>query len=94
MGFKLGIIIPSIDLIDNQVVRLYKGNYFMKSVYSEDPINTAKTFRDIGATILHVIDLDAARTGNLKNNFDDFQRILKILLPKSIGFRNITIRNY
>ena len=30
----------------------------------------------------------------LKNNFDDFQRILKILLPKSIGFRNITIRNY
>lgn len=84
MGFELGIIIPSIDLIDNQVVRLYQGNYFMKSVYSENPINTAKTFQDIGATMLHVIDLDAARTGNLKNNFEVIKKISEII-PIQVG---------
>ena len=56
----------------------------MKSVYSENPINTAKTLRDIGATLLHVIDLDAARTGNLKSNFEVIKKISEII-PIQVG---------
>lgn len=52
-------IIPAIDLMDGQVVRLYKGRPEEKTVYSNNPQETAKKWEKAGADMLHVVDLDA-----------------------------------
>ncbi|KAG2477871.1 MAG: 1-(5-phosphoribosyl)-5-[(5-phosphoribosylamino)methylideneamino] imidazole-4-carboxamide isomerase [Nitrosopumilales archaeon] len=52
-------IIPAIDLMDGQVVRLVKGDPSKKTVYSNDPIGIAKKWQNAGADMLHVVDLDA-----------------------------------
>lgn len=58
---------PAIDLKDGECVRLYKGDYDKKTVYSEDAVATALTWQQSGADFLHVVDLDGARSGNGKN---------------------------
>ena len=57
------IIFPAIDIYDNKVVRLYKGNYDEMTTYSDDPVSIAKSFKDMGATHLHVVDLEGAKKG-------------------------------
>jgi len=52
-------IIPAIDLMDGQVVRLLKGNPNNKTVYSNNPIEIAKKWQNAGADMLHIVDLDA-----------------------------------
>ncbi len=52
-------IIPAIDLMDGQVVRLVKGDPSKKTVYSNDPIGIAKKWQNAGADMLHIVDLDA-----------------------------------
>jgi len=66
-------------LINSQKVRLTKGNFSTKKVYSTDPLAVAKKFEQQGAKMLHIVDLDAAKTG-LTSNQD---LILKI--SKSVG---------
>ncbi|MEA2016054.1 MAG: 1-(5-phosphoribosyl)-5-[(5-phosphoribosylamino)methylideneamino]imidazole-4-carboxamide isomerase [Actinomycetota bacterium] len=61
------IIIPAIDLIDGCCVRLTRGKFDSKKKYSEDPVRVARKWRKEGAEWLHLIDLDGARTGKLKN---------------------------
>jgi len=61
------IIIPAIDLIEGKVVRLEQGDYKKVKVYSAHPADIAKQWRDKGAKLLHVVDLDGAKTGQLKN---------------------------
>lgn len=58
---------PAIDLKDGECVRLYKGDYDKKTVYSTDAVATAKKWEQSGADFLHVVDLDGARSGNGKN---------------------------
>ena len=60
-------IFPAIDLIGGQAVRLYQGDYDRKTVYNADPCAVARTFREAGATCLHVVDLDGARDGTTAN---------------------------
>ncbi len=55
------LIMPSIDLIDGKCVRLLKGDYGAKTVYSQVPEDTANSFEDAGARWIHVVDLDAAK---------------------------------
>ncbi len=55
------IVIPAIDLLDNQAVRLYKGDYSQKTVYSERPWELALGFQKVGAELIHVVDLNGAR---------------------------------
>jgi phosphoribosylformimino-5-aminoimidazole carboxamide ribotide isomerase len=57
------IILPAIDLMDGKVVRLTKGDYDQKTVYSDDPAAMAKKFADMGAEMLHLVDLDGAKAG-------------------------------
>ena len=57
------IIFPAIDLIGGEAVRLFKGDYEKKKVYSSDPLSVAKTFREKGATHVHIVDLDGAKKG-------------------------------
>lgn len=61
------IILPAIDLIDGQVVRLFKGDYGKKTVYADDPLSVALGFKSAGAEYLHVVDLDGAKEGSNPN---------------------------
>ncbi|NLN54697.1 MAG: 1-(5-phosphoribosyl)-5-[(5-phosphoribosylamino)methylideneamino]imidazole-4-carboxamide isomerase [Clostridiales bacterium] len=60
-------IIPAIDIISGRAVRLEKGDYNKITEYSENPVDVAKVFYNAGATELHVVDLDGAKTGRLEN---------------------------
>ncbi|MGI0072205.1 MAG: 1-(5-phosphoribosyl)-5-[(5-phosphoribosylamino)methylideneamino]imidazole-4-carboxamide isomerase [Nitrosotalea sp.] len=52
-------VIPAIDIMENNVVRLVKGDPKNKTIYSDNPVETAKKWEKAGADILHVVDLDA-----------------------------------
>ena len=56
-------VIPAIDLRGGKCVRLYQGDYAQETVYSDDPLETALHWVDMGATRLHIVDLDGARDG-------------------------------
>jgi phosphoribosylformimino-5-aminoimidazole carboxamide ribotide isomerase len=60
-------IIPAIDLLDGQVVRLFKGDYNQKKIYNDNPLNQAKMFVEAGFKHIHVVDLNGARSGNFDN---------------------------
>jgi phosphoribosylformimino-5-aminoimidazole carboxamide ribotide isomerase len=60
-------IIPAIDIIDGRCVRLTQGDYRQKKVYSENPLEVARQVQAAGLTHLHVVDLDGAKTGAVKN---------------------------
>ena len=58
------LVIPAIDLRDGRCVRLYQGSYERETVYFDDPVKMAKLWRVQNARVLHVVDLDAARSGS------------------------------
>ena len=58
---------PAIDLLGGKVVRLRQGDYDDRTTYGDDPVAVARAFADAGATWIHVVDLDAARTGSPVN---------------------------
>lgn len=60
-------IIPAIDIIEGQCVRLSKGDYNTKKVYNENPIEVAKAYEDNGIKYLHVVDLDGAKSKHIVN---------------------------
>ncbi len=57
------LVIPAVDLMGGEAVRLEKGDFATKKVYAKDPAEKAAEFRDAGATLLHVVDLDGAKAG-------------------------------
>jgi phosphoribosylformimino-5-aminoimidazole carboxamide ribotide isomerase len=60
-------IIPAIDLLGGKCVRLYQGDYEQSQVFNEDPVAVAKQWEDQGATRLHLVDLDGAKSGEPVN---------------------------
>ena len=60
-------VIPAIDLLDGQCVRLYQGDFNKVSGYMQDPVELASTYREAVMRRLHVFDLDGARTGSPAN---------------------------
>ena len=58
---------PAIDLHNGKCVRLYQGDFTRETRYGDDPLGQARTFVDAGAEWLHIVDLDAARTGEAHN---------------------------
>ena len=60
-------VIPSIDLRGGKCVRLYQGDYQRETVFSEDPLAVARSWREQGATRLHMVDLDGAASGEPAN---------------------------
>lgn len=58
---------PAIDLRDGKVVRLRQGDYNDQTTYGDDPVAVALSFADAGARWIHVVDLDAARSGSPLN---------------------------
>ncbi|WP_165024466.1 1-(5-phosphoribosyl)-5-[(5-phosphoribosylamino)methylideneamino]imidazole-4-carboxamide isomerase [Dysgonomonas sp. ZJ279] len=61
-------IIPAIDIIDGKCVRLSQGDYNIKKVYNEDPLEVAKMFEDAGISRLHLVDLDGAKAKHIINH--------------------------
>ena len=60
-------LIPAIDIINGQCVRLTKGDYDQKTVYRDSPAEVAKEFEEIGFRRLHVVDLDGAKSKHIVN---------------------------
>ncbi len=60
-------LFPAIDLRGGQCVRLYQGDFAQETVYGDDPVAQARVFADAGSPWIHVVDLDAARTGDPVN---------------------------
>jgi len=61
-------LIPAIDIIDGQCVRLTKGDYDQKTVYRDSPAEVAKEFEQAGYSRLHVVDLDGAKSKHIVND--------------------------
>ena len=61
-------LIPAIDIIDGQCVRLTKGDYDQKTVYRDSPAEVAKEFEQLGFKRLHVVDLDGAKSKHIVNS--------------------------
>ncbi len=68
-------IIPAIDIHDKEAVRLLKGDYSQKTVYSSEPWELVKAFHRMGASVIHIVDLNAARNGNDNINRDCILKI-------------------
>lgn len=61
------IILPAIDLLGRKAVRLLKGDYNQVTVYSDSPLEVARKFKSLGATHIHMVDLDGAKYGTTPN---------------------------
>ncbi len=61
------VLYPSIDLRGGHVVRLRQGDYADETIYGDDAVAVAMAFAEQGAAWIHVVDLDAARTGDPRN---------------------------
>ncbi|MBQ3951859.1 MAG: 1-(5-phosphoribosyl)-5-[Oscillospiraceae bacterium] len=70
------IILPAIDIIEGKAVRLLRGDYDKKTVYSDDPIKLAIAFHMLGADEIHLVDLEGARDGGTPN-FKTVENIVK-----------------
>jgi len=91
------LIFPAIDLFEKKAVRLYKGDYAQMTVYSNDPLAVAKDFEKAGATCLHLVDLEGAKSGETPN-LDVIASIVKntsLFTEVGGGIRNMeTVRRY
>lgn len=61
------LIFPAIDLVQGQAVRLFKGDYANMTVYHHDPVQVALDFQAKGASCLHLVDLEGAKSGGTPN---------------------------
>ncbi len=78
------LVMPAIDLMDGKVVRLRKGDFATRTVYSEDPAEVAERFREAGARRIHVVDLDGARAGHPVNT-DALRAIAEVEVEIELG---------
>ncbi len=78
------IIIPAIDLKDGKVVRLLKGDFNTARQVAEDPVETARAFREAGARYLHIVDLDGSRDG-VRKNTELVRAVVQVGLKTELG---------
>ena len=87
------ILFPAIDLYEGKAVRLFKGDYAQMTVYSEHPEEIGKDFAACGATHVHLVDLEGARSGETPN----LETVLKIRKASGLfceiggGVRNMDV---
>ena len=90
-------IFPAIDLFGGQAVRLYKGDYDQMTVYDPEPLNTVRKFEAAGASCLHLVDLEGAKTGRT-TNLPVIERLAahtKLFIEVGGGIRDMdTVRRY
>ncbi len=79
------LIIPAIDLKDGKCVRLTQGQKDAETVFSDNPVDVAKSWQDQGADYLHIVDLDGAFEGTPKNLLIVEQIIKQVKVPIEFG---------
>lgn len=86
-----GFIIPAIDIINGKCVRLSKGDYSKQIIYYDDPLQAAKSFEDTGFQRLHIVDLDGAKAGNIRNLnvLENISAHTKLKIDFGGGIKNI-----
>lgn len=78
-------LLPAVDILDGHAVRLSKGDYNAVTTYNADPVAQAQEFEQLGATWLHVVDLNGAKSG-IPENAAIIEKILaKTLLKVEVG---------
>ncbi len=78
-------LIPAIDLKDGRCVRLYQGDFAQATVYGDDPVAMARRWADLGATRLHVVDLDGAKSGRPVNTDAILGIVRALKIPVQLG---------
>ncbi|WP_017315123.1 1-(5-phosphoribosyl)-5-[(5-phosphoribosylamino)methylideneamino]imidazole-4-carboxamide isomerase [Mastigocladopsis repens] len=78
-------VIPAIDLLEGRCVRLYQGDYQKSQVFNDNPVEVAQQWVEQGATRLHVVDLDGAKTGKLVNRAAIEAIAQEVSVPIQVG---------
>ena len=83
-------VIPAIDIMDGEVVRLYQGDPARKTTYADDPVAMGRRWAQEGAHMLHVVDLDAALSiGENRRIIRDVARAVSIPVQAAGGLRSV-----
>lgn len=78
------VLVPAIDMLNGQCIRLYKGDYNKVTVYG-DPVEIGKKWQEMGAEMIHLVDLDGAEDGNPKN-LEVIKKLVETLdIPLELG---------
>ena len=90
------IILPAIDIVDGNCVRLYKGDYGTVEKVADNPLETAKGFEKAGAKYIHLVDLDGAKDGLPKNApiFTQIAKETNLIVELGGGIRNLDTVEY
>ena len=91
------LIFPAIDLYGGQAVRLYQGDYDQMTIYDPEPLHTVEKFEAAGATHLHLVDLEGAKTGQTTNlpTIEKITARTGLFVEVGGGIRNMdTVRRY
>ncbi len=91
------VLFPAIDILGSKAVRLFKGDYNQVTVYSENPIEVARTFADKGCKAIHLVDLDGAKEGSAVNmkTIEKIAQISSLYSEIGGGIRNMsTVERY
>lgn len=86
------LIIPAMDLIDNQVVRLEQGDYSKVTVYHREPLTLAKQFYEAGISRLHLVDLSGAKAGKPVHTqlFNEIKQATNVVIEAGGGLRSLS----
>lgn len=79
------IILPAIDLREGKCVRLYQGKFEASEVVGENPMEVALSFKESGAEYIHMVDLDGALNGEIKNLNIISEVVKKVQIPVELG---------
>lgn len=78
------VLVPAIDMLNGQCIRLYKGDYNKVTVYG-NPVEIGKMWQEMGAEMIHLVDLDGAEAGNPKN-LEVIKKLVETLdIPLELG---------
>ena len=78
-------IIPAVDIRGGKCVRLYQGNYSQETIFSEHPLDVALKWQTQGASRLHIVDLDGAASGEVRNITVIEAIVKQVALPVQVG---------
>jgi len=83
------LLVPAIDILDGKVVRLYQGRKERKKVYFQNPCEVAKMWQERGASLIHIVDLNASLGEG--NNLEVIEEILKLKIKSQVagGIRDL-----